>query len=226
MREMDAYIDGLVQDCSNSSTLPMKLLQSCTKPSIFSAATDILCQRKVTSSSWKCSPVIRSTAHYPLLPQLLLLVHSMTLTAEMGLKSQIKILKLCWCCHLSFPLPTYYQYAVDGVYCTLCVQIVWLVHGANRHDTPWKPALFTSSFWNGQCIKATFTSTAVIKYNFMGQINMTRLAWVERHTLIGWFFIQISFHWLTQNAGLNNPVLSESTESPDNEQLTIGTPVL
>ena len=29
-----AYIDGLVQGCSNSSALAMKLLQSCTKPSI------------------------------------------------------------------------------------------------------------------------------------------------------------------------------------------------
>ena len=29
-----AYIDGLVQDCSNSSVLAMELLQSCTKPSI------------------------------------------------------------------------------------------------------------------------------------------------------------------------------------------------
>ena len=30
----DAYIDGLVPDCSNSSALAMELLQSCTKPSI------------------------------------------------------------------------------------------------------------------------------------------------------------------------------------------------
>ena len=29
-------IDGLVQDCSNSSALAMELLQSCTKPSISS----------------------------------------------------------------------------------------------------------------------------------------------------------------------------------------------
>ena len=29
------FIDGLVQDCSNSSALAMELLQSCTKPSIF-----------------------------------------------------------------------------------------------------------------------------------------------------------------------------------------------
>ena len=28
------YIDGLVQDCSNSSALAMELLHSCTKPSI------------------------------------------------------------------------------------------------------------------------------------------------------------------------------------------------
>ena len=29
-----SYIDGLVQDCSNSSVLAMELLQSCTKPSM------------------------------------------------------------------------------------------------------------------------------------------------------------------------------------------------
>ena len=33
------YIDGLVQDCSNSSALAMELLQSCAKPSIY-ACTD------------------------------------------------------------------------------------------------------------------------------------------------------------------------------------------
>ena len=30
----DVYIDGLVEDCSNSSALAMELLQSCTKPLI------------------------------------------------------------------------------------------------------------------------------------------------------------------------------------------------
>ena len=29
------YIDGLVQDCSNSSALAMELLQSCTKHSVY-----------------------------------------------------------------------------------------------------------------------------------------------------------------------------------------------
>ena len=31
----EAYIDGLVQDCSNSSALAMELLQSCTMPWIW-----------------------------------------------------------------------------------------------------------------------------------------------------------------------------------------------
>ena len=33
--EYISYINGLVQDCSNSSALAMELLQSCTKPSIY-----------------------------------------------------------------------------------------------------------------------------------------------------------------------------------------------
>ena len=38
------------------------------------------------SISWKCWPVIRSTAHQLLMPQPLLLIQSMTLTAERGWK--------------------------------------------------------------------------------------------------------------------------------------------
>ena len=34
------YIDGLVQDCSNSSALAMELLQSCTEQSIYSLYDD------------------------------------------------------------------------------------------------------------------------------------------------------------------------------------------
>ena len=45
-------------------------------------------------------------------------------------------------------------------------------------------------------------------YNFL-----PCLTWFERHNLIGWFCCQKRFHWLTQSTGLNNPVLSESTES-------------
>ena len=36
MTEFGKINDGLVQDCSNSSALAMELLQSCTKPSIYS----------------------------------------------------------------------------------------------------------------------------------------------------------------------------------------------
>ena len=34
-REIEVYINGLVQDCSISSVLAMEILQSCTKPSIY-----------------------------------------------------------------------------------------------------------------------------------------------------------------------------------------------
>ena len=59
-----------------------------------------------------------------------------------------------------------------------------------------------------------------------GNHSLPGLTWFERHNLIGWFFCQKRFHWLTQSTGLNNPVLSESTESSDNLQLTICTHVL
>ena len=36
------YIDGLVQDCTNSSALAMELLQSCTQPSISSVLIEFL----------------------------------------------------------------------------------------------------------------------------------------------------------------------------------------
>ena len=42
-------IDGLVQDCSNSSALAMELLQSCTKPSIY---IDGLIQKRRNSSAF------------------------------------------------------------------------------------------------------------------------------------------------------------------------------
>ena len=34
IHKLENYIDGLAQDCSNSSALAMQLLQSCPKPSI------------------------------------------------------------------------------------------------------------------------------------------------------------------------------------------------
>ena len=74
--------------------------------------------------------------------------------------------KFPWDCHLHSPLTTWYQYPVVGKYCTLCIQIAWLLKGANRHEAPWKPALFTSSFWCCQYIKTIFTRRATIRIHF------------------------------------------------------------
>ena len=41
------YIDGLVQDCCNSSALAMELLQSCTKPSM-----GWIMLNKIQTSEW------------------------------------------------------------------------------------------------------------------------------------------------------------------------------
>ena len=51
------------------------------------------------------------------------------------------------------------------------------------------------------------------------------LTWIDKHSLIV-FFCQKRFHWLTLSTRINNPVFSESTESLDNVQLTICTPLL
>ena len=45
----DAYIDGLVQDCSDSSALAMASLQSCTKPLIYMRGSEI---RMDWTSKW------------------------------------------------------------------------------------------------------------------------------------------------------------------------------
>ena len=34
VKQLKGYVDGLVQDCSNSITNALELLQSCTKPSM------------------------------------------------------------------------------------------------------------------------------------------------------------------------------------------------
>ena len=44
----------------------------------------------------------------------------------------------------SFPKNhTCYHNTAFGQYCTLCVQIVWLLNGASWHEAPWKLGLFT-----------------------------------------------------------------------------------
>ena len=50
-----SYIDGLVQDCSNSSALAMELLQSCTKPSI--------CAVYIQSEIYQLYPIFTVNVH-------------------------------------------------------------------------------------------------------------------------------------------------------------------
>ena len=130
-------------------------------------------------SSGLWSGASRATHYYP---QPLLLLYSMTLTAEMGLNPWSK--KFRWSCHLCSPLTTCYQYVVYCKYCVLCVQIVWLLDGANLHEAPWKPYLFTSIFWSGQWIKVAFKSTAIIKIYFWTRlIPFKKQVIVQSHVL-------------------------------------------
>ena len=46
------YIDGIVQDCSNSSVLAMELPQSCTKPSIYFSSNMMIHRRLATTALW------------------------------------------------------------------------------------------------------------------------------------------------------------------------------
>ena len=140
----------------------------------------------------------------------------------------MKFIRFCRVCHLYPPFTTCYQYTVHGMCCTFIVQIVWLLHGANRYWAPWKWAMFTSSFWNGQCIKVAFTSTQIVEIILFDQIpfkkivifqshvlekpleaNIWRqnyflvgLIWVERHNLICWFFSKIFFIGWNRVSGL------------------------
>ena len=113
-------------------------------------------------SSWKWWPVIMSPAHNPLLLQLPLLLHSMTLADYIGDKNWIQqvLVELsssfpinCTCCH----------FTAVGKYCTLCVQ---MLDGANWHEAPWKLGLFTFWLWSGHCSQLALISTAMIQiYN-------------------------------------------------------------
>ena len=58
------HIDGLLQDCSNSSALAMELLQSCTKPSIlwFIVCDLTVAQNKENVSTW--DPLVKAPSQW------------------------------------------------------------------------------------------------------------------------------------------------------------------
>ena len=91
----------------------------------------------------------------------------MTLADIQGDKKRIQQV-LLW---LSSSLPinyTCYQYTAVGKYCTLCVQ---MLDGANCHETPWKPGLFTFDWEvdsDSVCFNQQINDT---NFFFWGQIN-------------------------------------------------------
>ena len=116
------------------------------------------------SSSWKWWPVIMSPAHNPLLLQLPILLHSMTLADYIGDKNWIQ--QALVGLSSSFPINyTCYHYTAVGKYCTLCVQ---MLDGANWHEAPWKLGLFTFWLWSRHCSQLALISTAMIQIYILG----------------------------------------------------------
>ena len=115
------------------------------------------------SSSWKW-PVIMGPAHNPLLLQLPILLHSMTLADYISDKNWIQ--QVLVGLSSSFPINyTCYHYTAVGKYCTLCVQ---MLDGANWHEAPWKLGLFTFWLWSGHCCQLAFISKGMIQIYILG----------------------------------------------------------
>ena len=53
-----AYIDGLVQDCSNSIAYALELLQFCTKPSIYSTCMYVLSDNCIRLFRYVCDDLV------------------------------------------------------------------------------------------------------------------------------------------------------------------------
>ena len=74
---------------------------------------------------------------------------------------------------------TCYQYTAVGKCCTLCVQIVWLLAGANWHEAPWKLGLFTFLIVKWTLLSACFNRHGNdANLHFVGQADKN----IERHT--------------------------------------------
>ena len=111
------------------------------------------------SSSCKWKPVIRSPAHNPILLQLPIRLHSMTLADIQGIKTEFNT--FCCGCHLHSSLTTLATSTLLLVSTVLCV--FRMLDGANWHEAPWKPGLCTFWLWSGHYIQHTLTSKAVIQ---------------------------------------------------------------
>ena len=91
----------------------------------------------------------------------------MTLADIQEIKNWIQQV-LLW---LSSSLPinyTCYQYTAVGKYCNLCVQ---MLDGANWHEAPWKPGLFTFDCEVDSDSVCFYQQINDTNLHFLGQIN-------------------------------------------------------
>ena len=147
--------------------------------------------------SWKWKPVIRSPAHSPTLLQLPILAVAFNDTSRyIGDKNWIQPVLLWLSSSFSINY-TCYQYIAVGKFCTLCVQ---MLYGANWHEAPWKPGLFTFWLWSGHCIQLAFASKSVIQIYIIWDRLM---AFKNKSYLnvISWIILQLGL----QNSLLKSP---------------------
>ena len=125
-----------------------------------------------------------SPAHNPLLLQLPILLHSMTLADYIWDKNWIQ--QVLVGLSSSFPINyTCYHYTAVSKYCTLCVQ---MLDGANWHEAPWKLGLFTFWLWSGYCSQLALISTAMIQMYILGARLKKNKTYVNA---IFWIILQL-----------------------------------
>ena len=120
------HIDGLVQDCSNSSALAMELLQSFTKPSICDKAVNFTVD--VVLWTELCPHCISQTS-------------SQILFIFIDLIDQLQnFILILWCVFFSFKIWTFPEF-LNSWLSTSCSGFLWMSSyiriSFNRHDFHW-----------------------------------------------------------------------------------------
>ena len=114
------------------------------------------------NGSWKRKPVIRRTAHNPLLLQLPMQLPFNDISRNKWGKNWIRqVLSVL----SSFPINYCYHYIALSWRCTLWIQ---MLDGANCHEAPWKSGLFTSWLRNGHCMQLAFIDRTMTEIYILG----------------------------------------------------------
>ena len=118
------HIDGLVQDCSNSSALAMELLQSFTKPSI-----------------WAVNFTVDVVLWTELCPHCISQTSSQILFMFIDLVDQLQnFILILWCFCFSFKIWTFPEF-LNSWLSTSCSGFLWMSSyiriSFNRHDFHW-----------------------------------------------------------------------------------------